>query len=1185
MSEREIFIAALDRPAGDARQAFLEAACADDRELRSHVDALIEAHENAGKFLRPSGGVFAKTVLEPRIVEGPGSVVGPYRLLEQIGEGGFGIVFMAEQSEPVRRKVALKVIKPGMDSRQVIARFEAERQALALMDHPNIAKVFDAGTTESGRPYFVMELVRGIPITDYSDQHSLTVPERLDLFVDVCHAAQHAHQKGIIHRDIKPSNVLVTLHDDKPVVKVIDFGVAKATSGQLTDKTLFTGFMQMLGTPLYMSPEQTALSGVDVDTRSDIYSLGVLLYELLTGTTPFDRKLLEKATFDEIRRIIREEEPKKPSTRVSTFGNTLSDLCLHRKTDPHKFSQTLKGDLDWIVMKALEKDRTRRYETANGFARDIQRYLKDEVVEARPPSAGYRMRKFGRRNKVALATAGMVSLSLVLGTAASVSQMLRARSAEEAKDALWIQEKQARHEAENNLKQARDVVDVYFTQVSQSKLFNYPGLQELRKDLLQSAVQYYETHLKEHGDNPSVLADLASTHIRVAVTYHEIGQNDVTVTHLESAAEIVDRLFREFPESKDARLRLAGFWKGRRTVALTGGMPLDYKRAASVALRLISLWEMLAAEHPGNLSIESDLALIKLYLSVIQSDTGVATNDPSVKRDGVETGRQAIAIWDKLVAARPDSTEFLEHLTMALETHAHYSKVAGMNDEAVAAELKAEQLAQQLAAKHPEIPQYRMFVIDALGSQAQRLEESGKRTEAMEIHTRRLALANALMGEFPTVAAYQELAASIMSRMLVNSPVLGGSDGPRTRSDLGGVALFSKRDSRAPTLQDETIAGRLNGTAWSLVASPVKESWQPDRAVALARMSVGLVPHYGQAWNTLGVARYRAGDWKGAEAALRRSMVLQAEAAGYDWLFLAMSLWQQGDKEQARKWFDAACLWTDEYAPSNSELVRFRAEATELFGLPATPAGQDRPDDLSIADAVVELSPTAPTRRMRAVALARREQWQEAAAEFQFVLHVDELAWYTYYERALTLLAAHQVDEYRQVCAEMARLFGNSYNKDALSFVAWTAALAPQSTLDYSVLVALVDESVKLNNGNGNSLKDQGAIYFRSGRYHEAIDRLTESVRLLNESGTSDANWDSIVVYPQLFLAMSYHQLKRPDEARKWLDRARSDIQKARSEHENGKLKMSWNRRATITLLEQEAETLFGRSSQTAKTN
>jgi serine/threonine protein kinase len=393
----------------------------------------------------------ATTVDEP-ITERPGTVIGPYKLLEQIGEGGFGLVFMAEQQQPIRRKVALKILKPGMDTRQVIARFEAERQALALMDHPNIAKVLEGGETASGRPYFVMDLVKGVPITEYCDQNTLTTRERLELFVTVCQAVQHAHQKGIIHRDIKPSNVLVTLHDGAPLAKVIDFGVAKAMGQQLTEKTLFTGFAQMIGTPLYMSPEQAALSNVDVDTRSDIYSLGVLQYELLTGTTPFDKERLHQSGYDEIRRIIREEEPPKPSTRISTLGQAATTLSTQRKSDPRRLSQLFRGELDWIVMKALDKDRNRRYETASALAADVQRYLHDEPVQACPPSAGYRLRKFARRNKGPVLAGTTILLVLLGGIVGTTWGMLGAKAAARA-------EKQAKETAQQSAAEAKAVLD------------------------------------------------------------------------------------------------------------------------------------------------------------------------------------------------------------------------------------------------------------------------------------------------------------------------------------------------------------------------------------------------------------------------------------------------------------------------------------------------------------------------------------------------------------------------------------------------------------------------------------------------------------------------------------------------------------------------------------------------------
>jgi serine/threonine protein kinase/Flp pilus assembly protein TadD len=416
MRERAIFMAALDFETASSQADYIERECGGDEALKARVEALLHSHRAAGSFLHDQplvGGARDPVEAAPQAEE-PGTLIGSYKLLERIGEGGFGVVYMAEQLKPVRRKVALKIVKPGMDTRQVIARFEAERQALAIMDHANIAKVLDGGVSPSGRPYFVMDLIKGVPITEFCDQNQLSAQRRLELFITVCHAVQHAHQKGIIHRDLKPSNVLITQHDTTPVVKIIDFGVAKALGQVLTDKTLFTGFAQMLGTPLYMSPEQAGQSGLDVDTRSDIYSLGVLLYELLTGTTPFDSERFKTAAFDEIRRIIREEEPLKPSSRLSATRQTLKSISAQRQTEPAKLTKLLQGDIDWIVMKALEKDRTRRYETANAFAEDLEHYLSGEPVKARPPSTSYRLRKFVHRNQRWLFATGVIGLACLL---------------------------------------------------------------------------------------------------------------------------------------------------------------------------------------------------------------------------------------------------------------------------------------------------------------------------------------------------------------------------------------------------------------------------------------------------------------------------------------------------------------------------------------------------------------------------------------------------------------------------------------------------------------------------------------------------------------------------------------------------------------------------------------------------
>ncbi|HWN94963.1 MAG TPA: WD40 repeat domain-containing serine/threonine protein kinase, partial [Methylomirabilota bacterium] len=500
MNEREIFFEALEMPTPEARAAYLQGACGRDVTLRRKVDELLKEHFSNDSLLAGPALEERTAVAESPEKEAPAQMLGRYKLLEKIGEGGFGEVWMAEQREPVKRRVALKIIKLGMDSRQIVARFEAERQALAMMDHPNIAKIFDAGTTENphpparpeplrrgegpasghplpsdgtgaggegsphvsaGRPYFVMELVRGIKITEYCDQNQLPTRERLRLFILVCQAIQHAHQKGIIHRDIKPSNILVTLHDGVPVPKVIDFGIAKATQQELTDKTVFTQFQQFIGTPAYISPEQAEMSGLDIDTRADIYSLGVLLYELLVGQTPFDAKEMMQGGLDALRQIIREKEPLRPSTKLNTLaGDARTTAGKRRQTDVGKLVHQLQGDLDWIVMKCLEKDRTRRYETANGLASDIQRHLNNEAVLACPPSAAYRFQKAFRRNKLVFAAGTAVVVALVVGlglAAAGLRQAMRERnSALAARAGEEVQRREAQRAQTNEVQLRRE---------------------------------------------------------------------------------------------------------------------------------------------------------------------------------------------------------------------------------------------------------------------------------------------------------------------------------------------------------------------------------------------------------------------------------------------------------------------------------------------------------------------------------------------------------------------------------------------------------------------------------------------------------------------------------------------------------------------------------------------------------
>ncbi|MCR9246337.1 MAG: tetratricopeptide repeat protein [bacterium] len=518
---QELFQQALDRPA-DERAAFLDSAC-DDPEVRAEVDALLLAYSEAEEFLAEPTATGAG--------EQAGDVIDRYRLLEEVGEGGFGVVWMAEQLEPVRRRVAIKIIKLGMDTRQVVARFEAERQALALMDHPNIAKVLDGGSTPAGRPYFVMELVRGLPVTEFCDQTNLDTPGRLELFQRICLAVEHAHQKGVIHRDLKPSNILVTLHDGEPVPKVIDFGVAKATTQELTQRTLFTQFRQMVGTPEYMAPEQAEMSGLDVDTRADVYSLGVILYELLTGTKPFEvRELLERG-YDEMLRHLRETEPQKPSTRISSLGERLQGVAERRRVDPSRLGRLLRGELDWIAMRALEKQRTRRYPTVRAFSEDLRRFLADEPVAAGPPTASYRALKLLRRHRTLATTAALVLISLLGGVIATGIALQRARDSE-------TQERQARQlvegeklEVERQARRAELVIGVLGDMLGSSDPHGPRRPDMLVRELLDE----FERGAATLDEHPEAAATIRTT---VGTAYRNLGLLDKSEPHLRRALDL-----------------------------------------------------------------------------------------------------------------------------------------------------------------------------------------------------------------------------------------------------------------------------------------------------------------------------------------------------------------------------------------------------------------------------------------------------------------------------------------------------------------------------------------------------------------------------------------------------------------------------------------------------------------------
>jgi eukaryotic-like serine/threonine-protein kinase len=752
--------------------------------------------------------------------EQPGEKIGHYKILQQIGEGGCGVVYMAEQEEPVRRRVALKVIKLGMDTKQVVARFEAERQALAIMDHPNIARVLDAGTTEAGRPFFVMELVRGIRITDYCDQNRLSPAERLSLFVQVCHAIQHAHQKGIIHRDIKPSNILVTLHDGVPVPKVIDFGIAKAMDQRLTDKTLFTQFEQFIGTPAYMSPEQAEMSGLDIDTRSDLYSLGVLLYELLTGRTPLDPKELLAAGVYEMRRTIREKEPPKPSTRLSTMlEGDLTTIARQRHAPPPKLIHQIRGDLDWIVMKALEKDRTRRYETANSFAADVEHFLHNEPVVARPPSTVYRLQKLVRRNRLAFAAAGAVSASVLIGLVISTWMFFR------EKEARRLADREARH----NQQVARfleDMLKGVGPSVAQGRDT------ALLREILDNTVKRLTTDLR---DQPEVQADLCNT---IGEVYRALGQ-------LKKAEQM----------HRDARgLQGKGASRKGDQVAISlSDLAFVLRDQGQLTEAEALQREALELRRKAHGNEHSDVALSLNNLALVLRSQGKLVEAEKLHREALAMQRKLLGYENVGVATS------LNNLAFALRDGGKLAEAEKCFRESLAMQKKL------LGEKHPAVA----ITTDNL---AFVLRDEGKLTEAERLVRESLAMQRKLFGEEHSsvatamnnlalvLAAQNHLAEAVTlhrSALAMRRKLLGEGH-PEVASSLDNLALMLRRQ------QQLAEADELERAALA-----IRKKLFGEEHIAVA-----------SSLNNLALILHDEGKNAEAEAAFRESLAMQKRLLG-----------------------------------------------------------------------------------------------------------------------------------------------------------------------------------------------------------------------------------------------------------------------------------------------------------------
>jgi eukaryotic-like serine/threonine-protein kinase len=1096
-----VFTEALQLPAGE-RAAYLARVCGGDGELRRKVEALLEGHDRLGDFLEQ----FPKTTSlqagsKVSAGEKPGDRIGHYKLLQQIGEGGCGVVFMAEQEEPVRRRVALKIIKPGMDTKSVIARFEAERQALALMDHPNIARIFDAGATTSGRPYFVMELVRGIKITEYCDQQSLTTEERLKLFVQVCQAVQHAHQKGIIHRDIKPSNILVTTTvQDTALPVVIDFGVAKATTNQqLTDKTLFTAFEMLIGTPAYMSPEQAALTSVDVDTRTDIYSLGVLLYELLVGSTPFDTVELLKAGLDEIRRVIREQEPVRPSTRLNKLTDAdLTSVAQHRHSEPPTLIRAVHGDLDWIVMKALEKDRTRRYPTANGFALDIQRFLANEAVSARPPSKLYRFQKVTQRNKLLFTGIGIIAGLLVVSLIVVSAALARERRSRREAESASVKSQQV-------TKFLEDMLNGVGPSVARGR-----DTAMLREILDETA----ERVGKEMTNQPEVEAELC---IIIASLYGKIGNA---------------------PKGEELARRALAL---RREKFGAGGLE------AAESLNLLGM--LLMVQHKvseAERAHSEALAIRKRRLGEENADTATSLDAlAEVYRDqrklieAEAMAREGLRIRKKLFGN--------EHLNVA-DSLRNLCMIEGYRERWA----EAEQIARDVVAiRRRLLGDDDPLVASALEDRGWVLNALDKFEEAQRLDTEALVIRQKLLGDaHPDVTRNLnsigqllgnrgdvQSADAVLKAVLAIQRKLMGDDSAATLETFASLAKVLQREGKRSEAE----------SMWREALAIGRKVWKDDDLERL------------YALRGLAECLDSQAKWPEAEELWRESLFLWRQRGGTEEQQSMYTLRKLGVcLECARKWPEAESIYREALTTSRKKgnedpdalidvdrLVRALTsqkkfvEAQQLLDGILTPAFVARPVSVYLLIDRVDV-------------MGRRGRWREAAADAARALEHQLTEHYRYHTLAALLAMAGDRPAYEQACKKLAAKFADSKDPYVSERIAQDFLLLPDSGADLMLMDKLADSAVTAGAGTDGLPYFQACkamSQYRLGNFSEATEWGQKAVG--SSTGFAKAKAHAVV-------AMAHWQLGQKNEALAALGKGDSLAPAVSPEIETRDLGESW---------------------------